>query len=236
MTEITHAMIMAAGLGTRMRHLTENCPKPLVKVCGHSLLDRALERVAEAGVGTAVVNVHYLADQITSHLEPRKVPNIVISDETDELLETGGGVTKALPALGALPFFTLNTDAMWLEGVSPTLASMAAAFDSEKMDALLLLAPAVASIGFSGAGDFFMEDDGLLVRRGEARVAPFVFAGVTISHPRLFADAPEGPFSTNVLWDRAIEAGRLFGFRHEGVWMHVGTPEAVDEAEALIGT
>lgn len=234
MIKVTHAMVMAAGMGRRMQPLTDERPKPLVEVGGRTLLDHALDRLAGAGVHTAVVNVHYLGDQIIDHLADRKMPKIVISDESKELLDTGGGIKKALAHLGPAPFFTLNTDALWIEGVHPTLCALADAFDPRKMDALLLVAPTVGSLGFSGAGDFLMDAVGRLTRRGRAPAAPFVFAGVTLTHPRLFDTAPEGAFSTNLLWDRAIEAGRLYGHRHEGRWMHVGTPGAVREAEAVL--
>lgn len=234
MVRITHAMVMAAGMGRRMKPLTDDRPKPLVKVGGRTLLDHALDRLTEAGVRTVVVNIHYLGDQIVGHLARREAPEIIISDESKGLLDTGGGIKKALAHLGRAPFFTLNTDALWVEGVQPTLASLARGFDAGAMDALLLVAPTVGSLGFSGAGDFLMDAGGRLVRRGPNPAAPFVFAGVTLTHPRLFDAAPEGAFSTNLLWDRAIEAGRLYGYRHEGRWMHVGTPDAVRQAEAVL--
>lgn len=234
MTKVTHAMVMAAGMGSRMLPLTESRPKPLVEVGGRTLLDHTLDRLAEAGVEHVIVNVHYRADQIIAHLASRKRPDIVVSDETGLLLDTGGGVKKALPLLGSNPFLTLNTDALWIEGVNATLPMLVGGFDEKTMDARLLLAPTVSSLGFSGAGDFMMDGAGRLIRRAHSPVAPFVFAGVTVTHPRLFVDAPEGVFSANMLWDRAIGAGRLFGHRHEGVWMHVGTPDAVLEAQAAM--
>jgi len=234
MTLIGRAMVLAAGLGTRMRPVTDTRPKPLVEVAGRTLLDHALDRLAAAGVDDAVVNVHYLADSIERRLERRKRPRIVISDERDALLDTGGGVKKALALLGGDPFFTVNTDALWIEGVRPTLPTLAETFDADRMDALLLLAPTIGSIGFSGAGDFLMDPDGRLERRQQVSAAPFVFAGVTVTHPRLLDGAPDGAFSMNLLWDRAIEAGRLYGLRHEGIWMHVGTPEAIGQAEVAL--
>jgi N-acetyl-alpha-D-muramate 1-phosphate uridylyltransferase len=228
------AMVLAAGLGTRMRPLTEATPKPLVTVGGKRLIDHVLDRLAAAGVDTAVVNVHYLAEQIERHLAVRRAPNIVISDERGELLDTGGGVVKALPLLGAAPFLHLNADTVWIDGVRPNLIRLAESFDAARMDALLLLAATSSSVGYAGRGDFAMAPDGRLRRRPEREVAPFIYAGVAILMPALFADAPSGAFSLNLLFDRAIGAGRLHGLRLEGVWMHVGTPEAVAAAEAAI--
>ncbi len=234
MTKVTHAMVMAAGMGQRMRPLTDDRPKPLIRVGNRTLLDHGLDRLSEAGVHTAVVNVHYLGSQVIDHLAGRKNPKIIISDESDGLLDTGGGIKKALPHLGSSPFFTLNTDAVWIDGAQPALGALAAAFESKKMDAILLLAPTLGNIGFAGAGDFFCDAENKLTRRGGRPQAPFVFAGVTLTHPRLFAGAPDGAFSTNELWDQAIEAGRLFGHILDGRWMHVGTPDAVSEAEAAL--
>jgi N-acetyl-alpha-D-muramate 1-phosphate uridylyltransferase len=229
-----HAMVLAAGLGTRMRPMTDSMPKPLVPVAGKPLIDYVLDKIAEAGVGTAVVNVHYFADQIEKHLAGRTVPRIVISDERARLLDTGGGVRAALPLLGGGPFFLLNSDTLWIEGVRHNLEQLARAFDERRMDALLLLAATTASVGYAGRGDFSMNPDGVLRRRGERDVVPFVYAGAALLSPRLFEGAPDGPFSLNRLFDRAIDAGRLCGARLEGVWMHVGTPEAVAAAEAAI--
>jgi MurNAc alpha-1-phosphate uridylyltransferase len=222
-----------------MRPLTDRMPKPLVAVAGTPLLDHVLDRLGEAGVETAVVNVHYLADQIERHVAGRasagrKAPHIVISDERDELLDTGGGVVKALPLLGDAPFYHLNADTIWIDGVKPNLLLLAEMFDPERMDALLLLAATSGSVGYGGRGDFTMAPDGRLTRRGERDVAPFVYAGVAILHPALFSTAPPGAFSLNLLFDRAIEAGRLYGLRLEGVWMHVGTPDAIAAAETAI--
>jgi MurNAc alpha-1-phosphate uridylyltransferase len=229
-----HAMVLAAGLGTRMRPLTDRIPKPLVPVAGKPLLDYALDKLANAGVTTAVVNVHYLADQIEKHLAGRRTPAIVISDEREKLLDTGGGVVKALPQLGRSPFFHINSDTLWIDGVTPNLTRLAEAFDPARVDALLLLAPTAASIGYNGKGDFAMDADGALRRRTENEVLPFVYAGVALLSPALFAHAPAGAFSLNVLFDRAAAKGRLAGLRLEGLWMHVGTPEAIAEAEAAI--
>ncbi len=228
------AMVLAAGLGTRMRPLTENLPKPLVKVAGKALIDHVLDRLADAGVETAVVNVHHMADQIEAHLKGRARPKIVISDERGELLDTGGGVVKAMTLLGDAPFFHMNSDTVWIEGVTPNLARLAAQFDAERMDAVMLLAATASSIGYEGRGDFAMTPDGRLRRRAEREVVPFVYAGAAILAPALFADAPKGKFSLNALFDRAIEAGRLYGLRLEGTWMHVGTPAAIQAAEAAI--
>lgn len=228
------AMVLAAGLGTRMRSLTEARPKPLVSVGGKPLLDHVLDKLAAAGVETAVLNVHYFADQIERHVAARQAPRIVISDERKELLGTGGGVVKALVHLGDAPFYHVNSDTIWIDGVTPNLTRLAMAFDSRAMDVLLLLAPTATSVGYSGSGDFSMTPDGRLRRRAEREVVPFVYAGVAILSPALFVDAPTGVFALTQLFRRAEEAGRLHGLRLDGVWMHVGTPEAVTAAEAAI--
>jgi MurNAc alpha-1-phosphate uridylyltransferase len=228
------AMVLAAGLGTRMRPFNGEIPKPLVEVGGKALIDHVLDRLAAAGVERAVVNVHYLAEQIVQHLHGRQRPSIVISDERGKLLGTGGGIAKALPELGAAPFYLVNSDTIWIDGVKPNLARLAGAFTPDRMDALLLLAPTTTSIGYSGRGDFSMSAEGRLNRRGERAVVPFVYAGAAILSPTLFDGAPAGAFSLTTLFDRATEMGRLHGLRLEGVWMHVGTPEAVEAAEAAI--
>lgn len=230
----THAMVLAAGLGKRMRPITATTPKPLVEVGGRSLIDHGLEKLRAAGVETAVVNVHWLADLVEVHVAKCKQPKIVFSDERAELLETGGGIVKALPLLGDEPFYLINSDSFWIEGYRPNLDLLAAGWDEATMDALLLLAPTVGSIGYDGAGDFLMDETGRLSRRVSPRVAPFVYSGAAILSPRLFADAPTGRFSLNVLFDRALEAGRLWGQRMNGQWLHVGTPRAIREAEAAI--
>jgi MurNAc alpha-1-phosphate uridylyltransferase len=227
-------MVLAAGLGVRMRPLTSDTPKPLVRLKGCALIDHVLDRLAAAGVARAVVNVHYLAGSIEAHLKQRKTPKIVISDERGKILDTGGGVVHALPALGAGPFLIHNSDSVWIEGVGSNLERLFAAWDSATMDALMLLASAATSLGYEGQGDFSMGTDGRLVRRGERQMAPFVFTGVSIAHPRLFAHAPQGAFSLNRVWDEAIDKGRLYGIRLDGLWMHVGTPEALKEAERWI--
>lgn len=235
LTAPTTAMVLAAGLSTRMRPLSSSIPKPLVRLAGRPLIDHVLDRLAVSGVERAVVNVHYHADQIDEHLMQRKNaqsrPAILVSDERDALLDTGGGVKRALPKLGPDPFFVHNADSVWSEGAGQAIERMRSAWDGTRMDVLMLLAPTATSLGYAGRGDFVMAPDGALARRGEGEIAPFVFAGVSIMHPRLFADAPEGKFSLNLIWDRVLEEGRLFGLRHDGVWMHVGTPTALAEAE-----
>jgi MurNAc alpha-1-phosphate uridylyltransferase len=228
------AMVLAAGLGTRMRPLTVGTPKPLVTVGDKPLIDHVLDKLAAAGVETAVVNVHYLADRIEQHLAVRRAPAIIISDERGALLDTGGGVVNALQLIGSAPFFVANADNLWIDSVKPNLLRLAEGFDPARMDGLLLLAPTCASVGYSGRGDFAMATDGSLCRRGEREVVPFVYAGVAILAPALFDGAPPGAYSLNLLFDRAIEAGRLYGLRLEGLWMHVGTPEAVRAAEEAI--
>jgi len=228
------AMVLSAGLGTRMRPLTERMPKPLVEVDGKPLIDHVLDRLAEVGVERAVVNVHHFADLIERHLAARAKPQIVISNERDVLLGTGGAVLKALPQLGEAPFFHINSDTIWIDGVKSNLARLAEAFDPASMDALLLLAPTAGSIGYAGRGDFVMASDGRLRRRGEREVAPFVYAGAAILAPALFAGAPQGEFPLTDLFARAAEAGRLYGLRLEGLWMHVGTPDAIGLAEKAI--
>src|SRR3954471_12585626 len=227
----TRAMVLAAGLGLRMRPLTDKMPKPLVSVAGTPLLDHVLDKLADAGISEAVVNVHYLPDQIIAHVARRARPRVTISDERDVVLGTGGGVAKALPLLGDTPFFHLNADTLWIDGVRPNLARLAEAFDPERMDILLLMAPTADSIGYSGNGDYAMAADGSLRKRKENQVVPFVYAGVAILAPGIFADAPKGEFSLTRMFDRANEQERLFGLRLDGVWMHVGTPDAVHAAE-----
>ena len=228
------AIVLAAGLGTRMRPYNGQVPKPLVQIGGKSLIDYSLDRLADAGVERVVVNVHHLADALERHLASRQRPHIVISDERAELLGTGGGIAKALPQLGDGPFFLVNSDTVWLDGVKPNFARLADAFDPAAMDALLLLAPTTESIGYSGRGDFAMLADGRLRRRSEREVVPFVYAGAAILSPALFAGAPAGAFPLTPLFDRAGAKDRLFGLRLEGLWMHVGTPEAVAAAEAAL--
>lgn len=230
----TRAMMLAAGLGTRMRPLTDERPKPLVEVAGKPLIDHALERLRDAGVEEAVVNVHYKADMLEDHLRGVERPNIIISDEREELLETGGGLVQALPYLGSEPFFMVNTDSLWIEGARPSLERLRRSWDDETMDMLLLICSTIQSYGYSGRGDFHCDPDGTLTRRAENEIAAFVFTGVYLVHPRVFEHAPEGKFSMNVLFDKAIEAGRLKGLRHDGVWMEINTPEAIETAEQVL--
>jgi MurNAc alpha-1-phosphate uridylyltransferase len=224
-----HAMVLAAGRGLRMRPLTERTPKPLIPVAGRSILDRVFDRLDEAGVPNRVVNTHWLADQIARHLAHH--PGVVLSHE-DVLLETGGGVAHALPLLGAHPFFVCNADIIWLDAARPALTRLADVWDTARMDALLLLEPMDRAFGYQGPGDFSRADDGQLQRRGDASTAPFVFTGVQILHPRLFAGTPDGEFSLNILYDRAQATSRLFGLVHEGDWLHIGTPENLTAAES----
>jgi MurNAc alpha-1-phosphate uridylyltransferase len=227
-------MVLAAGFGVRMRPITDNLPKPLIEVRGEAMIDTILNRLAEAGVETAVVNLHHLGDQIEKHLKKRKRPKILFSPE-ERILETGGGVRQALDKLGDAAFFVINGDVCWLDGRIPALQRLAAAWDDAEMDALLLLEPTVYALGYEGqAGDFIMDPTGRLRRRREREIAPFIFAGIQILHARLFENAPDGPFSLNLLYDRAQEAGRLWGLRHDGRWYHVGTPEALAEAEEAL--
>jgi len=228
------AMVLAAGLGTRMRPLTDTKPKPLVEVAGKPLVDHVLDRLADAGVERAVVNVHYLAEQIIAHVAARRRPRVTISDERGLLLGTGGGVVKALPGLGNAPFFHINSDTIWIDGVRPNLTRLAEAFDPAAMDVLLLLAPTSGSIGYDGRGDFTMAPDGQLTGRGEREIAPFVYAGAAILSQALFRDVPKGEFPLTLLFKRAQKNGRLHGLRLEGLWMHVGTPDAISGAEQAI--
>jgi N-acetyl-alpha-D-muramate 1-phosphate uridylyltransferase len=225
------AMVLAAGLGQRMRPLTDRMPKPLVEVAGQPLLDHVLDKLAVAGVAEAVINVHYLPDQIIDHVASRTRPRVIISDERDRVLGTGGGVVKALPLLDDRPFFLLNADTMWIDGVRSNLARLAEAFDPARMDVLLLMAPTASSIGYTGRGDYSMLPDGALRKRREHQVVPFVYAGAAIMSPSIFAGAPKGEFSLTKMFDAANEQERLFGLRLDGVWMHVGTPDAVQAAE-----
>jgi MurNAc alpha-1-phosphate uridylyltransferase len=233
MTEARTAMVLAAGIGERMRPLTLRLPKPLVPLAGKPLIDHVLDRLAAAGVKTAVVNVHYLPEQLEAHLAGRqgRPPETIVSDERGVLLDTGGGTKKALPLLGHGPFFIHNADSAWSEGTAPALSRMLRLWNPATMDCLLLLAPVATSIGYAFKGDFAMSPDGRLARRGEGEVVPFAFAGVSLCDERLFRDAPDGRFSLNMLWDRALAKGKLYGMRLDGRWMHVGTPEALAEAD-----
>jgi len=231
---IKRAMILAAGFGQRMRPLTDKVPKPMIEVSGRALIDHTLARLETAGVEEVVVNVHYRADQMEAHLKARTHPRIIISDERSQLLDTGGGALKALPHFKGEPFFYLNSDSIWLDGTRDALADMRSLWDPARMDALMLLASSVQSTGYDGKGDFMMDQEGHLSRRPEKRVAAFVWAGVQIIHPRLFEGCPNTPFSTNWLWNKAIDAGRLYGMRLDGLWMHVGSPDGLRAAEAIL--
>ena len=233
--KIKRAMVMAAGKGTRMRPLTDTRPKPLVSFAGRPLIDHVLDRLEEAGIEEAVVNVHHFANMLEEHLARRKGgPRIVISDERAELLDTGGGTKKALGLLGDDPIVTFNSDSVWVEGFGSNLRNLIDGFDPERMDALLMIADAARTIGFVGRGDFTMDPFGALMRREGSSTAPHVFAGVQVIKPALVAEGPDGPFSTNLIWDRLIEKGTLFGQRMTGVWMHVGAPDDLAEAEAFL--
>jgi len=224
------AMVMAAGLGTRMQPLTATCPKPLVPVAGRALIDHSLDKLVEAGVATVVVNVHYRADQLEAHLRARDDLRIAISDEREQLLETGGGMVRAQGLLPD-PFFCLNSDNIWLDGPQDVFRTLSDAWDAERMDALLLVVGHAHAQGYQGPGDFHLDGQGRISRRLPDAPAPYIYTGIQLVSHRLLRDAPEGPFSTNVLWSRAIAEGRLFGIAHTGGWFEVGTPQAIAPAE-----
>ncbi|RQW46018.1 nucleotidyltransferase family protein [Novosphingobium sp. LASN5T] len=228
------AMVMAAGIGKRMRPLTATRPKPLVRVAGKPLIDYALDKLEEAGVARAVVNVHYLPDQIEAYLEQRQHPAISISDERDALLETGGGMIRALPLIDADPFFCVNSDNIWLDGPRNAFGALSDAWDPEKMDALLLLVNHARAFNYQGLGDFHLDQEGRITRRRPGRIAPFIYTGLQIVSHRLLRDAPEGSFSTGVLWNRAIAEGRLHGVSHTGLWYEVGEPQMIAPTEAAL--
>ena len=228
------AMVFAAGLGTRMRPITETLPKPLVKVHGRTLIDYCLDRLAESGVERAIVNVHWLADQIEAHLSSRARPAIVISDERAQLLDQGGGIKRALPLLGDEPFFLCNTDAFWIEGPRSNLRRLAAAFDPERMDAALLVASSAGAVGVDWPGDFSLDANGRLAPREDRHVAPFVYTGVGIIKPELFAGPQPDVFRLAPFFFEAARKGRLTGLRLDGLWLHVGRPESIAEAERAI--
>jgi MurNAc alpha-1-phosphate uridylyltransferase len=227
------AMVLAAGLGKRMRPLTAAQPKPLVRVAGKPLIDHALDRLAEAGVAKAVVNVHYLADALEAHVTARATPMVTVSDERDLLLETGGGLVRALPMLPD-PFFSINSDNIWLDGPKDVFHDLSDAWDDKRMDALLALVPHRGAHNFRGKGDFNLDSTGKVTRRRSGRIAPFIFTGIQLVSHRLLREAPEGPFSTNLLWDRAIEEQRLYGIAFTGQWYEVGTPSAIPATEAAL--
>ena len=228
------AMVLAAGLGTRLKPVTDTLPKALVQVDNRALIDHALDRLEAVGVGEVVVNTHYLAEQLQAHLSGRKSTVLQISHE-DDLLDTGGGIAKALPLLGDDPFLAVNADAFWLNGPYDALQRMAHTWDDDTMDGLLLLHSTVEAYGYTGLGDFCAPlGDGVLTRRLEGEVSPWLFTGIQMLHPRLFKTAPDGAFSLNLLYDRAIESGRLLGVAHDGEWFHVGTPQGLEEAETYM--
>lgn len=230
------AMILAGGLGLRMRPLTLTRPKPLIEVCGKALIDYGLDKLREAGVEKAVVNVHHHPEQIEAWARRQSSPRIEISDERDLLLDTGGGIVHALPKLGKLPFFVLNSDSFWTDQGKPALARLSETWDSAIMDCLLLVCPFENTVGYSGKGDFVMASDGRLKRLSQDNSGGLVYIGAYLMHPRILADALGGKFSMNLLWNKLIEQGRLFGVVHKGLWMHVGTPDAIALAEAAMNT
>ena len=226
------AMVLSAGLGTRMAPASRALPKPLVPLQGKALIDHVLDRLVEAGIGRAVVNLHHKADLIERHVGRRKTPAITFSNEREALLDTGGGVKKALPLLGSGAFLIQNADSVWIEGIGSNLSRLMEAWDDASMDCLMMLALSTAGVGYQGRGDFALDSDGRIRRRRvEQEIVPFAFTGVSIAHPRLFKTSPEGAFSLNLVWNQAIAAGRAFGMRMEGIWMHVGTPDALAQAE-----
>ena len=227
-------MVLAAGYGQRMRPLTLSRPKPLVEVAGRALIDHGFDRLRAAGVETAIVNVHYLAEQMEQWARRQAALRIAISDERAELLDTGGGVARALPLLGGDPFFVINSDSFWLERGEPALDRLRRTWDDATMDCLLLLCPLPQTVGYDGTGDFVRAEDGRLQRKSKAAGEPLAYIGGYLVHPRLFEGAPKGAFSMNRLWDGAIAAGRLFGLVHHGRWLHVGTPDAIAHAEAAM--
>lgn len=238
MMGIERAIVLSAGYGTRMRPLTHERPKPLVELHGRTLIDRALDRLVAIGIKEVVVNLHYLGDMLENHLRKRMAlgepPTILFSDERDTVLDTGGGTKKALPLLGEKPFITFNSDSAWMEEMGSTLEQLIRFFDPERMDAALLIADSVRTLGSVGRGDFDMDTSGRLRRRDKRAVAAFIYAGVQIIKPEVVAEGPDGAFSMNLIWDRLIEEDRLFGWRMRGTWMHVGTPHDLDAANHFI--
>lgn len=231
---VTHAMVLAAGLGKRLRPITETLPKPLVRIAGQTLIDRILDRLVDAGVTDAVVNLHHHADLLAAHLAARARPRLTLLRETT-LLETGGGVRNALPHLGAGPFFVVNGDILWRDGKRAVLERAASHWDDSTMDALIVLQRTVWAVGYDGDGDFMLSAAGQVHRPGPGEIPPYLFAGVQLLHPRLFEGAPEGAFSLARLYDHAARRGRLGGIVHDGEWYHAGTPEALREIEERLG-
>jgi len=229
-----NAMVLAAGLGTRMGNISKRQPKPLVQVQKRALIDHVLDRLSHAGVAQAVINVHYFADLLEAHVKTRTRPRVSIADERKQLLGTGGGIAKALPLLGYAPFLLLNSDSLWIERTTANLVRIAKFFDRQRMDAALLLAATAGARGYDGSGDYAIGPDGRLSRRAPRGTAPFVYMGVSILSPTLFEGAPRGEFALNVLFDRAEKSGRLMGLELDGTFLHVGTPDAIREAEDAI--
>jgi len=228
------AMVLAAGLGTRMRPLTLEIPKPLVEVAGRTMIDHCLDKLAEAGVALAVVNVHHFPEMVKQHLRERAHPAVAISDESDHLLETGGGMVRALPLLNADPFFCINSDNLWVDGPQDVFHQLSEAWKPASMDALLLVVPHARAANHKGKGDFHMDAIGRLTLRRSGRIAPFIYSGIQLVSQRLLRDAPEGPFGTMVLWKRAMEEGRLYGISHLGLWYEVGSPDAIAPTEEAL--
>lgn len=235
MTKVETAMVMAAGLGKRMRPLTETRPKPLVEVAGKAMIDHCFDKLAEAGIGKAVVNVHYLADMMEAHLAALPYPiEIRVSDERAQLLETGGGLAQAKSMIDEDNFFCINSDNLWTDGPTNSLHQLAEQWDEDKMDALLLLVPRGSAHNYQGTGDFHLDDENRISRKLPDQQAPLIFSGIQLISKRLLRDAPSGPFSTNIFWERAIGEGRLFGMVHQGEWFEVGSPQAIAPTEAAL--
>ena len=237
MTKVETAMIMAAGLGKRMRPLTENRPKPLVEVAGKAMIDHCFEKLVEAGISKAVVNVHYLPDMLEAHLAALPYPiEIRVSDERALLLETGGGLVQAEPMIDESNFYCINSDNLWTDGATNSLLRLAQGWDEDKMDALLLLVPRTSAHNYQGAGDFHLDGENRISRKLPDQTAPLIYSGIQLISKRLLRDAPTGPFSTNIFWERAIGEGRLFGMVHEGEWFEVGSPQAIAPTEAALAS
>jgi len=235
MTKIETAMVMAAGLGTRMRPLTDNRPKPLVEVAGKAMIDHCFEKLVEAGIGKAVVNVHYCADMMEAHLAALAYPiDIRVSDERAQLLETGGGLVQAEPMIAEDIFFCINSDNLWTDGPTNSLHQLSELWNEERMDALLLLIPRETAHNYHGDGDFHLDGDKRISRKLPGQTAPLIYSGIQLISKRLLRDAPTGAFSTNIFWERAIGEGRLFGAVHEGQWFEVGSPQAIAPTEAVL--
>jgi len=235
MTKVDTAMIMAAGLGKRMRPLTETRPKPLVEVAGKAMIDHCFEKLVEAGIGKAVVNVHYFADMMEAHFAALPYPvEIQVSDEREQLLETGGGLVQAEPLIAEDVFYCINSDNLWTDGPTNSLLQLAERWDADRMDALLLLIPREAAHNYKGDGDFHLDGEKRISRKLPGETAPLIYSGIQLISKRLLRDAPAGAFSTNIFWERAIGEGRLFGAVHEGQWFEVGSPEAIAPTAAAL--